>query len=68
MTLTSPTRFNEFWQGALAYTKRGNGGWPPNGSDCHWLTLTFDASRSSSTYDGTKLQPSALQLLACIRC
>lgn len=27
----------------------------------------FDASRSSAIYDGSKNQPSALQLLACIR-
>ena len=28
---------------------------------------SFDASRSNATYNGSKLQPSALQLLACIR-
>ena len=31
-------------------------------------SLSLSASRSSSIYSGSKLQPSALQLLACIRC
>ena len=30
-------------------------------------SLSLSASRSSSIYSGSKLQPSALQLLACIR-
>ena len=30
--------------------------------------VDFKASSISSTYNGSKLQPSALQLLACIRC
>lgn len=30
--------------------------------------VTFNASKSNATYSGSKLQPSALQLLACIRC
>ena len=28
----------------------------------------FEASRSNAAYDGSKIQPSAIQLLACIRC
>ena len=34
----------------------------------HIDSFQFEASKSSATYLGTKLQPSALQLLACIRC
>lgn len=34
----------------------------------HMDSFQFEASKSSATYFGTKLQPSALQLLACIRC
>lgn len=30
--------------------------------------VSLDASKSNSAYSGTKVQPSALQLLACIRC
>lgn len=29
--------------------------------------LVLNASRGNATYNGTKLQPNALQLLACIR-
>lgn len=32
------------------------------------VTFEFKLSHGSSAYNGTKLQPSALQLLACIRC
>lgn len=34
--------------------------------DGYWR-MRFDASRSSTIYSGTKLQPSALQVLPCIR-
>lgn len=30
-------------------------------------TIYIDASRASSTYSGTKLQPAALSVLPCIR-
>ena len=30
--------------------------------------IDFSASKSSTVYSGSKLQPSALQLLPCIRC
>lgn len=30
--------------------------------------LSFDLSRSSGIFSGSKMQPSALQTLACIRC
>lgn len=34
---------------------------------CGWGTISASATNSSSVYSGDKLQPSALQLLACIR-
>lgn len=37
-------------------------------NDTNLEVITIDASRVSSIYNGTKLQPSALQTLACIRC
>ena len=39
-----------------------------SGSEAGSTQLTFSASRYSTIYSGTKLQPSALQMLACIRC
>lgn len=38
-----------------------------SGSEAGSTQLTFSASRYSTIYSGTKLQPSALQMLACIR-
>lgn len=37
-------------------------------NDTNLEVITIDASRVSNIYNGTKLQPSALQTLACIRC
>ena len=39
----------------------------PNDIDVPVQVVTIDASRSSAIYKGSKNQPSALQLLACIR-
>ena len=55
------------WSGALhgvdGETKNTSADWTRS-----FGAVGFDASRSSATYSGSKLQPSALQLLACIRC
>ena len=39
-----------------------------SGGSMGWGHVELEASKSNSAYSGSKLQPSALQLLACIRC
>ena len=58
--------------GALAYgsgatptTEQGNA--YAGGTTYLMSKINLDASHSSSIYSGTKMQPSALQVLACIR-
>ena len=41
---------------------------PESASTFAGSSLTFDASKFNATYNGSKMQVSALQLLACIRC
>lgn len=38
-----------------------------DGEEVLYAAATFDASRSSTIYNGSTLQPSALQVLPCIR-
>ena len=53
--------------GALKTQIRGSGVNPGSGDGFRQTIVTLDASTADEIYSGTKLQASALQVLACIK-
>lgn len=55
--------FSVDWQGTYRNLE-GSNDTPQNNRD---ISMSFDSNKSNATYTGSKMQPSALQVLACIR-
>lgn len=65
-----PNDFNIHWDGAITLVSLQEQSIVQINEDPEWKTtqdFRFDASRSSDLYSGDKMQPAALQALACIK-
>ena len=55
--------FSVDWEGTYR-DLTGSNDTPQSNRD---ISMSFDANKSNAIYSGSKMQPSALQILACIR-